>query len=162
IVHKVGNVIPTELVPMFVPLSNGIAWVSEAGGTRIGDTVVIQGPGQHGLGCVVAAKEAGAGTIVVTGLGDGDDRRLEVARELGADVTLRVDKVDVVNAVADLTNGEMADVVIQVTERAPDALPSAVQLAGERATVVTVGLASSNVSELDADAIIMKELTVRG
>ena len=67
IMHKIPEEIPVELAPLFVPLSNGAYWVEEIGGLHLGQTVVIQGPGQHGLGCVIAAKEAGAGCVIVTG-----------------------------------------------------------------------------------------------
>ena len=43
---------------MVNPLSNAIRWVYEVGGTGLGSTVVIAGPGQRGLLAVVAAKKA--------------------------------------------------------------------------------------------------------
>ena len=52
-------------------------------GMRAGDTVVIQGAGMLGLYAAAFAKEQGAGQVVVT---DILDRRLELAKEFGADV----------------------------------------------------------------------------
>src|SRR6266536_250721 len=60
IVHAVGD-LPAQLATLFVPVANGIRWVLQQGGLQLGQTVVVQGPGQHGLGCVAAARHGGAG-----------------------------------------------------------------------------------------------------
>lgn len=52
-----------------------------------GDTVLVIGPGPIGLLCGKMAKLAGAGTVIMAGL-PADAYRLEVARQMGADVTL--------------------------------------------------------------------------
>jgi threonine dehydrogenase-like Zn-dependent dehydrogenase len=88
VVYRLPDGLDADLAALFVPISNGIRWVVQEGGGELGQAVVIQGPGQHGLGCVVAAKEAGMAPIVVSGLAV-DAERLAVARELGADVTVR-------------------------------------------------------------------------
>ena len=62
-------------------------------GTRLGDTIVILGPGQRGLGSVIAAREAGAACIIVTGL-TADERKLAIAREFGAHHTIDIEQED--------------------------------------------------------------------
>ena len=105
----------------------------------IGDTVVILGPGQLGLSCVVAAKEAGAACIIVTGR-ERDARRMELARELGSDHTIDIDNEDdVVQRVSDLTQGRMADAVINVTSSSPTAIQQAVELVRIRGIIVMAG-----------------------
>ncbi|MGA2394206.1 MAG: alcohol dehydrogenase catalytic domain-containing protein, partial [Candidatus Lustribacter sp.] len=111
IVHKLADSVPTEIAPFFVPLANGIRWTHLEGGVGIGSTVVIQGPGGQGLACTIAAKEAGAAQIIVTGRAR-DAARLALAREFGAHHTVDVDEVgDVVAHVRELTGGRMADTV---------------------------------------------------
>ncbi len=56
-----------HIAVMFNPLGAGFRWAVEMPNTRPGDTVVILGPGQRGLACVIACREVGAGTIIVTG-----------------------------------------------------------------------------------------------
>jgi alcohol dehydrogenase len=79
-------------------LANGIRWARTIGGATIGKPIVIQGAGPQGLASVIAAKESGATPIIVTGLGS-DQARLELARELGADVCVNVEAEDVVEVV---------------------------------------------------------------
>ena len=57
---------------------------------QLGDTVLVLGAGQRGIAAVVAARAAGAGTIIITGLA-ADAHKLAVAREFGADHTVVVD-----------------------------------------------------------------------
>jgi threonine dehydrogenase-like Zn-dependent dehydrogenase len=78
------------------------------------DTVLIQGPGQQGLSQVVACRQAGAATIVVTGTAR-DAARLELAAKLGADHTIDVDREDPLDAVLELTGGKGVDVVLDCT-----------------------------------------------
>ena len=80
----------------------------------MGDAILIQGPGQQGLACVIAAKAAGASQIIVSGLGR-DSQRLKVAQKLGATHTIDVESEDLVSRVKDITGGDGVDVVVNVT-----------------------------------------------
>jgi threonine dehydrogenase-like Zn-dependent dehydrogenase len=60
VIHRMPSHIPAPHAAMFLPLSNGIEWTYEYGEVRMGDAVLIQGPGQQGLACAFAAKKAGA------------------------------------------------------------------------------------------------------
>ena len=104
--HKVDKDLPAELAVMFNPLGAGVRWAAHLGGVGLGDTVLMLGAGQRGFASVIAAKAAGAGTMIVTGL-ERDAGKLALAREFGADhmLTSRPDTVDVVEVVADLTGG---------------------------------------------------------
>lgn len=161
IVYKVSERISPELAPLFIPLSNGIRWVQHVGGMKIGDTVVIEGPGQHGLGCVIAAREGGAGCIIVTGLSR-DHARLALARELGADHVIDVEREDARQRVAEITGGRMADLVIDVTAGAPEALQLAVDIVRVGGTVVLAGAKHTPVAQFDSDQIFLKEITIKG
>jgi len=87
IVHRIRPDIPAALAVMFNPLGAGLSLGrSQIPDTGPGDTVLILGPGQRGLACVIAARAAGADTIIVTGLAR-DARKLALARALGRPIT---------------------------------------------------------------------------
>lgn len=162
VVYPVSPSVAPELVPLFIPVSNGIDWVERVGKAAIGCTVVIQGPGQHGLGCVIAARECGAGTIVVTGLSH-DRRRLELARDLGATHVLEADRDDVVERVREITRGRMAEVVVDVTPGATEPVEMALDLARIGGTIVLAGMKHFRpVTNFLSDKMFFKELTMKG
>ncbi|MGZ8734396.1 MAG: zinc-dependent alcohol dehydrogenase [Acidimicrobiia bacterium] len=147
---------------LFNPLGAGLRWGVTVPGTGPGDVVVVLGPGIRGLCVTVAAKEAGAGFVMVTGRGARDRSRLEVARDLGADLVVDVADADPVAALrAAVTGG--ADVVVDVTARAPDALAQAVALAQPGGTIVLAGTRGTNETPgFVPDLIVYKELRLLG
>jgi threonine dehydrogenase-like Zn-dependent dehydrogenase len=159
IVYPVGDDIDPELAALFVPLANGIRWVTQEGGLRLGQTLVVQGPGQHGLGCVAAARAAGASKIIVVGTA-ADRHRLDVATTLGADHVVIADPVA---AVLDLTGGDGADVVVDLAPGVTETVEHAVAMAARRGTVV---LAASKyarpIAGFPHDVVVRKELRLLG
>lgn len=90
-------------------MSTGFAG-AEAANIRIGDIVAVFAQGPIGLCATAGAKLRGASTIIAI---DGVDERLEIARRLGADVTLNFRKVDVVDEILKLTGGRGVDASIE-------------------------------------------------
>jgi threonine dehydrogenase-like Zn-dependent dehydrogenase len=117
VLHRVPETITAELAGLVTPLSNGIEWALRAVGVGYSDTVLIQGPGQQGLSQVVACKQAGASTIIVTGT-TRDKARLDLARELGADYVIDILQEDPLEKVFELTAGRGVDFVLDCTSRA--------------------------------------------
>src|SRR5206468_10588598 len=91
-----------------------IQWALIDGGIGYGSTVLIQGPGQQGLCCVMAARHAGADLVIVTGTSK-DGRRLDVARAFGADAVIDVEREDPLPRILEITGGRGVDVVIDCT-----------------------------------------------
>jgi len=104
----------------------------------LGDTVAIIGPGSIGLFHLQAFRSAGAAKIIVIGL-DQDAKRLEIARQLGADHIVNGSREDVAGRVRELTNGLGADIVVE-TANHPSTVPLAVNLAAARGRVHLFGL----------------------
>jgi threonine dehydrogenase-like Zn-dependent dehydrogenase len=162
IVHRVDPTLPAEIAVMFNPLGAGYRWAVEIPGTGPGDTVLVLGPGQRGLASVIAAREAGAAQILVTGL-SADARKLALARELGADHTIDVEREDVRARVRELTGGRGADVVVEVTSWATEPVREAVDCVRPGGTVVLAGVKGFRaIPDFVSDKVVLKEVTLRG
>jgi threonine dehydrogenase-like Zn-dependent dehydrogenase len=114
VLHKVPDGLSPEEAGVATPMSNGIQWALIDGGVGYASTVLIQGPGQQGLCCVMAAKAAGASLIIITGTSK-DARRLEVAKALGADHVIDIEQHDPLERVMQITGGRGVDVVLDCT-----------------------------------------------
>jgi threonine dehydrogenase-like Zn-dependent dehydrogenase len=162
LVHRMSPDTAPEIAVLFNPLGAGFRWAVDLPHLRVGETVVVLGPGQRGLACVIAAREAGAGCVIVTGLSR-DEGKLALAREFGADHTIDVEREDVVGRVREITGGEMADVVVDVTAYAVEAVTQAIDLARRSGRVVLGGTKGPRpVPNLLSDKIVGKELTLLG
>ncbi|HET8563297.1 MAG TPA: zinc-binding dehydrogenase [Candidatus Binatia bacterium] len=138
ILHKVPTHVPSAEAALFVSLANGMQWAYLQGGAAPGKTVVIQGPGQMGLSCVVASKEAGAKCIIVSGLTK-DEKRFQVARKLGADYVINIEKESLRDRVREITGGHGADLVINVSRGGKDTVREALDIAAKISAVVLAG-----------------------
>jgi len=162
VVHKVSTRIAAPIAVLFNPLAAGIRWAVQMPGTSIGDKVLILGPGQRGLASVIAAREAGASMIAVTGLAR-DRAKLALAREFGATHTIDVSHGDPVAAVRDITGGELVDVAVDVASFDPGTVVQAIEAVRPGGTVVLAGAKGSNpVKELLSDQIVNRELRILG
>jgi hypothetical protein len=83
---------------------------AENANIKIGDTVVVFAQGPIGLCATAGARLLGATTIIAV---DGNDHRLDIAKKMGADVTLNFRNVDVISEVMKLTGGKGADSSIE-------------------------------------------------
>jgi alcohol dehydrogenase len=136
ILTKLPDAVPPDAAAgWFSPLANAVDWTGSAGGdVQPGDAVVILGPGPQGLSACLVAKTRGASLVVLAGLAR-DARRLDAGRALGADRTVRVDEESLEAVVGEATDGELADVVVDVSGHPPNA-NLAPRLLRRRGTVV--------------------------
>jgi alcohol dehydrogenase len=116
----------------------------------------------RGLSACAAAKHAGAGFVMVTGKGARDAERLALAKDFGADLAVDVEERDPVEALR-AAAGQLADVVVDVTAKAPAALAQAIQLARRAGTIVLAGTRGSTATPgFNPDLIVYKELRILG
>jgi alcohol dehydrogenase len=159
--HVVPAELDSDLATLFVPISNGLSWLRSAGQLHPGESVLVIGPGQHGLACVAAAKRLGAGLVMAAGQ-SGDGSRLAVAQALGADVTLDVDRQPLGEAVADVLGSSGVDVIIDATPMATATVGEAVATAAIGGRVIVAGVKNGALSPIDTDILHRREITVRG
>jgi alcohol dehydrogenase len=162
IAHRVPDAIDPVVATLFNPLGAGVRWGVTVPGTKPGDVVAVLGPGVRGLSVLAAVRDAGAGLVMVTGRGARDAERLAVARDFGADLVVDTADTDPTRALRDATGG-LADVVVDVTAKAPEAFAQAVALARPAGTVVVAGTRGSPAPpDFWPDHIVFKELRILG
>jgi len=161
VMHRVPDDIPAGAAVVTGMVANGIQWLRRHGGASVGDTILIQGVGPQGLAATIIARESGAGTVIVTGLAR-DAARLALAREFGADYTIVADREDVPARMREITNGRLADVVLEVTG-SPSAVQASIDLVRRQGTLVLAGLTGSHtVTPLELDRLVWNEIRVQG
>jgi len=122
----------------------------------------VLGPGQRGIASVIAARAAGADTIIVTGL-TRDAEKLALAKTLGADHTIDVEQEDARVRVRELTNGHGADVIVEVSANSPVPVAESLHYAAFGARVVLAGVKGFKaVPDFVSDLIVVKELHLLG
>ncbi|MEE8244641.1 MAG: zinc-binding dehydrogenase, partial [Pseudomonadales bacterium] len=162
VLHRVSPDLAPEIGVIFNPLGAGFRWAVEMPNTQPGDTVVILGPGQRGLASVIACREVGAGTIIVTGL-EADADKFAVAKLFGADHCIDVENEDSVARVKELTGGRGADVVVDVSAYATQPVVDALSMVRMGGTVVLAGVKGfKKVDNFVSDLVVMKEINIRG
>ena len=162
VLHKIDSSLAPEIAVLFNPLGAGYRWGVEIPDTKPGDTVVILGPGQRGLACVLACREAGAEKIIVTGL-EADARKLALAREFGADVTIDVQNENAKQRIRELTDGVGAEVVVDVSSYATEPVSESLDYAAVGGTIVLAGMKGFKaIPEFVSDKIVLKEIAIRG
>ncbi|MDX5628779.1 MULTISPECIES: alcohol dehydrogenase catalytic domain-containing protein [unclassified Brenneria] len=124
-----------------------------------GDTAVVMGPGAIGLLMVIILKSIGVQKIIVTGT-DADGDRLTVAKNFGAHYVINASKTDAAAEVMELTNGQGAEVIYDMTGFF-GAVPQAVQMAAKRGRIGVTGLPAKP-SEIPMTTIAMREISIIG
>lgn len=161
ILHRIEPAMPAGTAIAAALLANAIEWLRRKGSLELGDRVLIQGSGPQGLAAVVVARESGAGQVIVTGLAR-DAARLQLARLLGADATIVADEEDVVQRVRELTDGRLADVILEVSG-SPMAIAASCELVRPMGTLVLAGQTGRDtITPLKLDRLVLKEIRVQG
>jgi threonine dehydrogenase-like Zn-dependent dehydrogenase len=155
VLHPVPDDLNAQDAVWTLPLANAFDWT--AGSAELpGASVVVVGPGLHGLCAVVAARLCGASTIVVAGLPH-DRPRLAMARELGATDVVENVGDGLLDAVRAATGGQGADLVVHTA--GPDVAASTT-LVRRLGTLVLAGIGGT--TPLDGAALVRGAVTVRG
>jgi threonine dehydrogenase-like Zn-dependent dehydrogenase len=129
---------PLAVAALGCALPTVLRGFERCGPVRMGETVVVQGAGPVGLSAVVLAAQAGARAVIVI---DGVERRLEVAKSLGATATvsLRNSLEERRRQIYDLTGPAGPSLVVEAAGFLP-AFPEGVNLAGIHSRYVVMGL----------------------
>lgn len=123
------------------------------------DVVLILGCGPIGLVAALMAQAAGASTVIITGIDRDEKMRLPKARELGIDHVVNVARQDLAGMVSELTDGEGADVVIELAGALP-AISQAFRLARRLGRVGIIGQPPADEVAIPYREALFRALTV--
>ncbi len=137
LVYRLPADLDADLAAWTQPFANALDWTVDAGGAEEGSTVVIIGPGYHGISAVAAARAVGAARIVVIGVPESAGR-LEIAESLGA-VPVINDNDDLAELILRATGGEGADVLLDTVGLGGQAVAAA-RVLRKRGRLVIGGL----------------------
>ena len=156
-VHRMPAAMPLQAGVLVEPLACAIHGVERAE-VRLDDVVVLAGAGPIGLLMLAVLRQRSPAMVIVT---DRNEERLKVARRLGADLAVNVDRNDPVEVVHDLTEGYGCDVFIEATGH-PDAVVQGLGAIRKLGRMVVFGVFGQPVT-VDWSVIgDRKELDIRG
>ena len=156
-------VFKTDLTPeagaVVIPCAEALNTIDTVKVQR-GEVVVVQGVGLQGLMSIAWASALGAGRIIALGA---PARRLEIAKELGADEVIDITEVSdsderIRRVVSSTPGGFGADVVVQCTG-ARSALSEGLAFARDGGRMIDVGHAS-DVGDFSVN--VAREMVTRG
>jgi len=156
ILYRLPEGLSFEQAAMVEPLSIAFHAVGRTP-ISLNDTAVVVGTGMIGLLVVQTLRAAGCGHIIAVDL---DQDRLDLARELGADESLRSDADDVLTQVLKRTEGRGADIAFEVVGITPT-LKLAARCLRKGGALTLVGNLSA-AAELPLQLVVTRGLTLNG
>lgn len=157
-VHKLPPDIDITSACLCEPLACCVHGIIEQTHIDAGDTVVISGPGPIGLLSVQIVKAEG-GIPIVLGVTEDKDR-LQLAKNLGAELIINVEKQNPVDVINDVTKGYGADVVLECAGKEASA-ETCLKVVKKTGKYTQTGLFGKPIA-LDFEKIAYKELKVTG
>jgi len=158
LVHRLPENVSFLSGALCEPLACCVNGVLEKTAISPGDIVVIAGPGTMGLLSLQLVKAEG-GFVILCGMRV-DEKRLDLGRRLGADVTVNIEEQDPWEVVSELTDGAGSDVFIDCSG-SPNAVRMGFQLVRRGGSYTQIGLINRPFT-LEFDTVAYKELTVKG
>ena len=130
---------------------------------QLGETVVVQGAGALGLYAIAVAKARGAAIVIAV---DGVPERLQLATEFGADAVIDITELtsekDRVKAVRKLTDGQGADVVVEVVGH-PAAIDEGLKMLAQFGRYLEIGnINFGKTFEFDPSRFVFSNKTMIG
>jgi len=157
ILHRLPENVSLRESALTEPLCVAYSSLVKHSNIKPGDLVVVIGPGPIGILCTKVASIMGAGEIIVVGT-KGDEKRLEIAKEFGATMTLDSSKENVRELIMSLRDGYGADVVVD-TAGFSDAFKLAIDIVRPSGQINKIGWGPEPLG-YSLDPLISKAVTV--
>lgn len=158
-VHVLPDAVDLKAAALAEPLACCVHAALEKTVVKKEDKVLIFGPGPIGLLQAQVVKAQGA-FVILAGITK-DQKRLELAKSLGIDVTVDIQKESLEEIVLTYTKGYGVDKLFECSG-AVQALNQGLPLVKKKGTFVQVGIFSEKLNLLDQESIIQREITYIG
>lgn len=159
LLHRIPDQLSFVEAAFTEPAAVAVHGVLERTGISPQDIVLVQGCGPIGLAAAKMAQVAGAAKVILTGIDRDETTRLPKGRELGIDHVVNVMGTDLKEFIDDLTKGEGADVVIELSG-ALSAIRQSFELARRRGRVGIIGQPPRDDIEIPYREALFKALVV--
>lgn len=155
--HKIPSNLPVhESAVISDAVSTPFHAVKNRGEVKPGEWVAVFGCGGVGLNAVQAAAALGASVIAV----DIDERKLRLARELGAVETINPQEVDVAKSTRSIAGRRGVDAAFEVVGK-PSVMEQALEVVRPGGRLVIVGYSHKN-WDLRVSRVMFREISVIG
>jgi L-iditol 2-dehydrogenase len=156
-IHNLPAEVDFESGALIEPAAVGVHVVKRSGGVE-GKNVAVLGAGPIGLMTARVAQTSGAKNVIIT---DIDDFKLSMAKKLGLEHTINVEKEAFEDKVLEIFGKNGADIWFECVGSGPT-INQAINLARRSTTIVMVGVVPSNQVIENMAYIQEHELTVIG
>lgn len=156
-VYKIPDGISFAEAALMEPVTVCVHAILEQSPVQPGDVVLVTGPGSIGIISAMIARASGA-QVILAGVGK-DAKRLEIAKSLGIQRVVDIEKEDLLAVVFSLTSDAGADVVLECSGNARTVFPNLCMLKA-RGVYNQIGVLASDVN-FNLNIILIKEATIR-
>ena len=165
VLYKIPDHVSLDHACLAEPIVATHHLIQERAQVKVGDDVVVVGPGPMGILAVQYAKLCGARRVFLIGLRS-DDKRLRIGKTVGADYTFySEDGPD--KAVMEITGGKGAEFVVECSasekgvRHAIDCARKAYEGPGGKGIIVFISLWGRSIS-INLDEISLGQIDIRG
>jgi len=165
VIYRVPDHVSLDHACLAEPIVATTHLMQERAQVKVGDDVVIVGPGPMGILAVQYARLCGARRVILIGL-KSDERRLQIGRQMGADAALYSEEHPE-KAVMEITRGKGAEFVLECSasqegvRHAIDCARKAYEGPGGKGVVVFISLWGRPIS-VNLDQVSLGQLDIRG
>jgi len=159
LLHRIPDKVTLEEAALTEPITIGVHSLCDKVNVTPNDVVLIQGCGTIGLLAGMVAKALGAYKVIITGTEGDEKNRLAVARKIGFDSVININKEVLEDKIKSLTNGAGVDIVVEASG-SEMAINSAIELTKKKGTILAIGEAPKSLISVAWNKAVFKAISI--
>lgn len=157
LLHKIPDNVSYEKAALFEPVAICVHCILEKTKINPDDFVFISGAGPIGLICSQIVKIAGVRKVAIAGTTKDTHTRFNVAKKLGINYIINVEKDDCISILKKLTNGKWPDLVIEASG-SPKAISLAFEVVRRSGKIIALGMTKEEKVNIPWNLGILKSI----